>query len=371
MNVLILTKAFPETADDWGGVFVREQAEAIAAGHEVTVVKCGVDYNRFSPFFRSATHSNPANSYNYFRIVVSKSFPVYNQFNFIIAVYFALLKIIKKNKPDIIHCHYSFPAGIVAWLIRLRTGIPYLVTEHSRIKSTFRSVIHKYLSLLALRKSSLVIAVSNSLKKELINERIIKVQVVPNVINTDRFFLALRSANPFTIGFLGSLNTTNKGLDILLSACRDLPFRYTLKIGGAGIYQQYYKDLALNENMGDKTIFYGAVSPDRINSFYSDISLFVLPSRYETFGIVLIEAMASGIPVAATRCGGPEDIVTGKTGILTEVDDFVMMREAIIKIYSNYSDYNAEEIRDYVKNNFGYMPFLKRINSIYNQCLSK
>ena len=81
--------------------------------------------------------------------------------------------------------------------------------------------------------------------------------------------------------------------------------------------------------------------------------------------------MASGVPVVATRCGGPDDIVTDKTGILIDIDDSLMMREAIIKMHSHFSKYNAEEIRNYVVNKYGFEPFLKQINSIYQTCLSK
>jgi glycosyltransferase involved in cell wall biosynthesis len=369
MNVIILTKTFPETPEDWSGIFVREQAEAIATEHKVTVVKCRVDYNKFRPFFSFITNSDSASDYNYYRIVVAKSFPVYNQLNFIISAYLALFRIIVINKPDIIHCHYSYPAGIVAWLIRLRTGIPYIVTEHTRIKSTFRSVFHKFLSLLALRKASGVIAVSNSLKKELLNEQITKIKVIPNVIKTERFTLAERRADLFTIGFLGSLISHNKGLDILLAACRELPFNFKLKIGGAGILQQYYMDLAHTYNLEDKVVFHGAIDPKQINSFYTDINLFILPSRYETFGIVLIEAMAAGIPVIATRCGGPEDIVNDINGLLIEKGNAIQLRDAIIKIHSNYSKYNTHEIRNYVIKTFGFTPFIQRINSLYKSCL--
>jgi glycosyltransferase involved in cell wall biosynthesis len=202
-------------------------------------------------------------------------------------------------------------------------------------------------------------------------EGIKTVEVIPNVININSFSISERRSVPFTIGFLGSLNTHNKGLDILLSACSGLSFSFILKIGGAGTHLNYYKDLARENNLEYKVVFMEGITTQQKNSFYSDINLFVLPSRYETFGIVLIEAMASGIPVVATRCGGPNDIVNDKTGILTEVDDSLMMREAIIKIYSNYSKYNAEEIRNYVNNKYSYEPFLKRINSIYQTCLSK
>jgi len=55
----------------------------------------------------------------------------------------------------------------------------------------------------------------------------------------------------------------------------------------------------------------------------------VLPSRYETFGVALVEAMATGLPAVATRCGGPEDIVTDQTGQLVPPDDPDALAEAL------------------------------------------
>ena len=103
-----------------------------------------------------------------------------------------------------------------------------------------------------------------------------------------------------------------KDLGTLLTACADLPFNFNLKVGGLGNLDEYFTDTSLKEKMEGRIIRDEKVNLRRIKNFYSDINLFVLPSRYETFGMVLIEAMASGIPVVATRCGGPNDIVTDK-----------------------------------------------------------
>jgi glycosyltransferase involved in cell wall biosynthesis len=371
MKILIITKSFPETPEDWRGIFVKEQADALSTEHTVTLVKCVQNKNNFSPFFKYSLESATFTAYKYYTIKVSKSFPVYNQFNYLISLYFALRKIIKQNKPEIIHCHSSYPSGVVAWLIKRTMGIPYVITEHTRLSNIFRSVFHKKLSLAALRKACCVISVSNSLKEEIMAEKIQKVYVIPNVIDTGRFQPAEKKTDPFVLGFLGPLNDHNKGLGTLLTACADLPFNFILKVGGMGTLDEYFKDNSLKGKMEDKIVRDEKVNLRRIKDFYADINLVVLPSRYETFGMVLLEAMASGIPVAATRCGGPNDIVTDKTGILTEVDNPSMLRDAIIKIHSDYKKYDSEEIRNYVISTFGFNPFLKRINSIYQSCLSK
>jgi glycosyltransferase involved in cell wall biosynthesis len=367
----MFTKSFPETPEDWKGIFVKEQAEALSAEHAVTVVKCKEDKNNFSPFFKFRIESETFSNYKYYTIIVSKSFPGYNQVNYLVSLFFALRKILKRENPEIIHCHFSYPSGVVAWLIKRATGIPYIVTEHTRLKNIFRSVFHKKLSLTALGKACCVISVSNSLKEEITAEGIRKVYVVPNVIDTGRFKPTEKKTEPFILGFLGPLNDPNKGLGTLLTACADLPFNFNLKVGGLGNLDEYFMDTSLKEKMEGKIIRDEKVNLRRIQNFYSDINLIVLPSRYETFGMVLIEAMASGIPVVATRCGGPNDIVTDKTGILIDVNNPSMLRAAIIKIHSDYENYNSEEIRNYVISTFGFNPFLKRINSIYQSCLEK
>lgn len=369
MNILILTKAFPDRTDDWAGIFVKEQADAIATGHSVTVVKCKIDYDKFRPFSKAEVITSPDYPYPCKTIIVSRSFPVYNQLNFIISAYYALSKIVKQNKPDIIHCHYAYPSGIIAWLIKRKTGIPFIITEHTKIKTTFRSIFHRMLSKIALRKSCKVIAVSTALEKELIQEKIVNTVVIPNMIDTDKISPGKKQNNCFVIGFLGSMSTNNKGLDLLLSACICLPFEFRLKIGGTGIFEEYYKALCGQMKLTEKTIFVGGVNPKDRNKFFSDIDLFVLPSRYETFGMVLIEALAAGIPVVSTRCGGPEDIINEEVGLLTDINNSGQITEAIQKIYSNYKLYDAIKLRNYCIEKFGQGSFLKHIINLYQSCL--
>jgi glycosyltransferase involved in cell wall biosynthesis len=369
MNILILTKTFPSGESSWGGVFVREQAEALASEHQVTVVKFACDNKKFSPFFDYSVTGGKSDRYRIFSISVSRSFPVYNQFNYIVSVRLALNKIIKETGPDLIHCHYSYPAGVVAAVLKMKFGLPYLVTEHTRISSTFRSVFHRWLSIWALSNSNLNIAVSSALKKELDDEGIGNVEVVANVTDTKRFQVNRDISGGLRIGFLGSLNTHNKGLDILLNACSGLPVNFSLKIGGGGQHLEYYKEMAQTLGIADKCFFSGEVPSDETPVFYKGINLFVLPSRYETFGIVLVEAMASGIPVISTRCGGPEDILNDRVGLLIDTGNSVQLREAILKIYYSKDRYDPGEIRDYAENNWGIKAFLNKINTIYLRCL--
>jgi glycosyltransferase involved in cell wall biosynthesis len=144
-----------------------------------------------------------------------------------------------------------------------------------------------------------------------------------------------------------------------------------LHIGGDGILIDNFKKMAKDLYIDSKCKFYGEISRNDIEDFYSKLDLFILPSRYETFGIVLIEAMACGIPVIATMCGGPQDIVTPSTGILIKVDNFEELKTAILSMSENIGSYNRETIRNYANENFGKEVFIKRISNLCQEILTK
>jgi glycosyltransferase involved in cell wall biosynthesis len=96
------------------------------------------------------------------------------------------------------------------------------------------------------------------------------------------------------------------------------------------------EELAMNFNIIDKVKFLGDVSDDVLPQVYSNADIFVLPSLHaESFGLVLLEAMASGLPIVATNVGGiPEILEDGKEGFLTKPDD-KEIAEALAKLLGN------------------------------------
>ena len=80
--------------------------------------------------------------------------------------------------------------------------------------------------------------------------------------------------------------------------------------------------------------------------------------------------MACGIPVIATKCGGPMDIVTPATGILIEKENIEELKDAIIRMSENAGSYKKEVIREYAKSNFGQEVFVQHLSALYQQILT-
>jgi len=109
-----------------------------------------------------------------------------------------------------------------------------------------------------------------------------------------------------------------------------------LQVVGAGPGEGRFREMAARLHVGDHVTFHGFVKQDRLPPFYQNADLVILPSRRESFGLVLAEAMAAGRPVVASRVGAiPEVVVDGSTGLLIPPDDTTACADAIVSLLGN------------------------------------
>jgi glycosyltransferase involved in cell wall biosynthesis len=217
-----------------------------------------------------------------------------------------------------------------------------------------------------------VVAVSYALKDDINLYCKRQIQVIPNVIEMKKFSLSdtLKKDNNLNIGILGGMGNYRKGLDILIKAVSLLKdMELTVHIGGDGKLLTTFKDMAKELDVAGKCIFYGEIKPENIQDFYSKLDFYVLPSRDETFGVVVVEAMACGLPVIATKCGGPEEIITKETGVLIDKEDPQELSRAIRSVAGNLGSYNRKAIRDYVLEKYGQDLFVASISEVYQELL--
>jgi glycosyltransferase involved in cell wall biosynthesis len=244
---------------------------------------------------------------------------------------------------------------------------PYVITEHTRPQNNFRSFIHQQLTIFGLKRATAVMAVSKLLATEVMKWSNRQVEVMPNIVETERFSVQPYPTQSIQIGFLGALNKPVKGLEVLLNAVAKLNTEFVLHIGGAGLLLNSYKSQATELGITAKCKFYGAIEPTVVPDFMASLHFFVCSSYSETFCVALAEALASGRPVVSTQCGGPEEFVNDTNGILVAVNDEETLANGINRMIRKYHTYDQLLLREQIEMRFSAESFLNRIEKIYSR----
>jgi len=262
------------------------------------------------------------------------------------------------GEVDLIHAHVGFPAGWIAWHLARRFRRPFVITEHTGpfpprgfLRSDGAMTERLSAPFLASHRN---VAVSPALADVMGRFGIPRVTVIPNLVDEERFLVSSRahSASNFVFFSLCHL-VAEKGVDDLLKAAEcamaEVP-ALRLVIGGDGPMRGALQSLAVRLGISDRISWLGMVDPGATPRFYGDCDAFILVSRAETFGVVYVEALASGKPVIATRCGGPEAIVHEGNGLLVPIGDVPAIASAMVQMARNTDRYVAEKIRsDFIK----------------------
>ncbi len=273
--------------------------------------------------------------------------------------------------PDVIHAHGSMWGGYAAMLCARELRRPYIVTEDADSILTLdisrgdrRRVVEVY------RHAKRVIAVSDALKASIdcIAGAPIA-EVVPDTVDSTYFHLppAPRQSRPFVFLTVSDLSPS-KRVDLSIRAFARLHAsepHTRLVIVGSGKESSRLRELTHTLGVPDVIEFTGAIPRAAARRRMWDANALVLSSDFETFGVALIEALSTGLPVIATRCGGPEEIVTPDLGALVECNDGAGLARAMGEILRR--DFDAAELRFNVTRRFGCAEVSRRLCEIWQQ----
>lgn len=247
-------------------------------------------------------------------------------------------KWIKKYKLDLVHLQGG-PGGV---FLLIKPKVPVIYTAHHLYSQQYKYLkkpIYKILMKMekkAYENANKIIAVSTTTKKGLVDDYKInpeKVVVIHNGVDT-KIFRPLNDVKkiPNSILFVGRLDK-RKGVEYLIRAVKNVKDEIPdvkLYIIGDGDLKANLQKLAREEGVDNAVIFLGRVPSDELIKWYNSVEVFVLPSKFEGFGIVCIEAMACGTPVIGARVPGIVDIIEhGKTGLLVHPQNSKELGEAI------------------------------------------
>ncbi|MCM8711282.1 glycosyltransferase [Clostridium sp. SYSU_GA19001] len=146
--------------------------------------------------------------------------------------------------------------------------------------------------------------------------------------------------------------------------------KFVLKIGGDGKYRRQLENLACELNIKRQVEFLGSLNREQVREQLWNSNVLVLPSYYETFGVVLIESLSSGTPIISTNSGGPVDIVRSDVGILFNPGNVSQLSKALVDLYKNYDLYDPCLIRKYAVDNFSDKIITEKLIDVYKEVLN-
>lgn len=338
---------FPKYDGDYYGSFVYDEAKILVKkGFEVHVV---TQHNHGIPYETTMDGIHV----HRFRWLEPKEFRALVHFkgildslrllSYVISLFFKLIQVIIHYDIPIIHAHSVIPTGFIGVLVSKILRRPMIITSHGMDITSFQeSKFFKILIKFSLNHCNAVITVSDDLKTKIKlmddHENII---VLRNGVDINRFKpVKTRTVkkifgitpDEIIILFVGYLDTF-KGIFDLLNAFNEIN-RNNIKLVmvGDGPKKDELKTLVANLNLEGSVILTGKIVPSKIHEFYQSADIFVIPSHVDSGGppLVVMEAMATGLPIIGTEIGGiPEGIKDSINGFLVPNHDIPALSEKI------------------------------------------
>jgi glycosyltransferase involved in cell wall biosynthesis len=378
MKVLLISRGYPSKRSPGWGIFERDQALALQAlGHEVIIMSVELRY-----YWRSiGLFHYSDNGLEIFSIGFPNFFSqLPERWAFGVRRKLALLlfkKIVKQyGKPDILYAQYFYNITIAAE-IKKKYGVPLVGIEHwSKLT---QKKISNYMLVAgneAYNTTDQIITVSESLRKQLLlhfnkDSLIVNNMVGDEFTRSEVLNKVKDNAFPTNYVTVGNL-IQRKGFDILIDAfhisgLKEKGVTITIVGGGPelGALQKQITDYGLLNNI----ILVGRKSRKEIIEILNNSDVFVLSSRAETFSVVCIEALCLGLPVIATICGGPEEFINEKNGLLVPTNDAKALSTAIQTMYNTFSNYKRKLIAEESRQRFSSSEIAKKLIKIFEDVI--
>lgn len=260
--------------------------------------------------------------------------------------------------PDLIDAHYFYPDGVAAVLLAHRYHKPVVITARGTdLNYIPRYTIPRWMIRFASNEAAAIIAVCKALKDVLIELHVPekKITVLRNGVdllmfrpphNRDeiRAKLSLDRTTLLSVGYL----IPRKGHDLIIEALKELPECFLL-IAGSGPMGKNLRNKAKSIGVENRVRFLGQVPHENLADIYGAADIFVLASDREGWPNVLLESMACGTPVLATKAWGtPEVVASAEAGILIDNRDAKSIADAVRRLLSTQPD--RKLIRKYAEN---------------------
>lgn len=354
MQILIINSEYPPIGGGAGNACANIARRLAQMGHETAVV---------TSRFGELPHKEQNDKLTIHRIPSlrrrqDRSGPL-EQLIFILSASFSTLGLVRQLKPNAALAFFGVPSGAVVWLLKKIFRIPYVISLRGGDVPGFRPydfhLYHKLLSPLLRviwKNASAIVANSAGLRDLALKfDSRFEIPIIPNGVDLREYNTDERGWSPPRLLSVGRL-VHQKGLDLAMRALAGLPrtlrervngsvrglkdIEWEWRIAGDGPQMDMLKSLAKELGIDARVIFLGWQSHEELVECYKQSNLFLFPSRHEGMPNVVLEAMASGLPVIASRIAGNEELVMdGETGILFPSEDVGLLHVALKQLLND------------------------------------
>lgn len=284
----------------------------------------------------------------YFHEVETTRYPLFEHNNYSLSLAAMMHEVAIREELDLLHVHYAIPHATSAWIAKEMLGGGHPLKIVTTLHGTDITLVGQERSFgeitrFSIQKSDGITAVSDFLKRETVERFQIPpgtIEVIPNFVDPaqyDRSRYPCRKAaflrpDEKLVIHVSNMRPVKRMRDVVRifgGVAREVPSRLVLI--GDGPDRTEAAEEAREQGVTDRVVFLG--KQDSVAELMACADLLLLPSQSESFGLVALEAMASGVPVVASNAGGiPEVVLDGVTGVLGEVGDVETMAAGAVEL---------------------------------------
>ena len=339
MRILTIIYEFPPIGGGGGRAAYDICKELVARGHNITVLTAHM-------------HGLPLEEYKdgirLIRIpsLRSESFRAsfFTMLAYVLAGLWAGLRLIRLDRPDIIHTHFAVPSGALAWMLSVLTGVPYVLTAHlGDVPGGVPEKTGKWFRWLEpftkpiWRRAKRVVAVSEFTRQLALQHYSVAVQVIPNGADVTHLAPAEIKVNtPPRLVFAGRFVYQKNPVAIvqILSQLKDLNWQCAM-LGDGPMLEDIKREIG-KSGMNERFDLPGWVTSEQVLDHFSKSDILFMPSFSEGLPVVGVQALAKGLAIVASRIGGFLDLVDEKkNGYLIDVQDKDAFAEILRKLISD------------------------------------
>ena len=388
LKILFIPRWYPGRVDPLNGIFIKRHALSVAIKHQVAVLYISADSRMKDKIYDFEFVEE--DGLKVCRVYYNNNLP---NIPFISSgiKFFRYLRACRKGikiinekfgVPDISHIHVLARTFFSAYYYKFFYSTPIIISEqwsgYHAEDGLYKGVFKKMLTRIAVKSASAVTTVSESLRDAMLAHGLKNnYSVIPNVVDTKLFYpsAARTKQGKFILLHVSNLNDRAKNVSGMIRVIGKLSEKrndFEFHIAGGGPDEDISMNIAKELNLLNKIVFFdGLKNSAEVAELMRNADLFLLFSNYDNMPCVMVESLASGLPVIGSAIHGIKENVKEGRGILVPPGDETALMNAIEKAMTTIDSFDKTGLHEYAKKNFSYEGVGERFDTIYQKIISK